>query len=177
MLRNQFRTLPIPSEDYAGKTVIVTGANSGLGLEAARHFVRLGAARVILGCRSVEKGDAARLDIETSTGRRGIVQVWAVDLTSFGSVKEFCRRAEALERLDVLVLNAGVAVSDFVAADGGYETQIAVNVISTYLMATMLLPKLRETATRFKIKPHVVVVSSDGHIFVRLPLTPSPSGY
>jgi retinol dehydrogenase-12 len=147
--------------------VIVTGANSGLGLEASRHFVRLGAAKVILGCRSLEKGEVARRDIELSSGRKGVVEVWLVDLTSSDSVKEFCRRAEGLQRLDVLVLNAGVAVPEFVATEGGYESQIAVNVISTFLMALMVLPKLRETAGIFSVQPHVVCVSSDGHHFVR----------
>lgn len=115
----------------------------------------------------MEKGEAAKQDIESSTARKGVAEVWPVDLTSFDSVKEFCRRARELERLDVLVLNAGVAIPEFVAADEGYETQIAVNVISTFLMALELLPKMRETAARFNIVPHVVCVSSDGHQFVR----------
>lgn len=155
----------------------MTGANSGLGLEASRHFVRLGAAKVILACRSEDKGEAARKDIERSTGRHGAVEVWPLDLTSFNSVKGFCRRAQGLERLDVLILNAGVAVPEFAAADGGYETQIAVNVISTFLMALMVLPKLRETAGRFGVQPHVVCVSSDGHHFVRprLPIRRDPN--
>ncbi|OIW29654.1 short-chain dehydrogenase/reductase-like protein [Coniochaeta ligniaria NRRL 30616] len=175
LLKSQFRSLPEPADDFSGKTVIVTGANSGLGLEAAWHFVRLGAAKVILACRSLEKGEVARQDIESSTGRKGVVEVWTVDLTSFDSVKEFCRRAHRLERLDVVVLNAGVAVPEFVAADGGYESQIAVNVISTFLMALMLLPRLRETAVRFNVVPHVVLVSSDGHHFARFPERNQPN--
>ena len=151
--------------------MIVTGANSGLGLEASRHFVRLGAAKVILACRSVERGEAARRDIEATTNREGVVEVWEVDLVFFDSVKRFCRRAGGLERLDVLVLNAGVAVPEFAAADGGYETQIAVNVVSTFLVALMVLPKLRETAGMYAVQPRLVFVSSDGHHFVSLLLT------
>src|SRR6185437_7107197 len=97
-----------PTKDCTGQTIIVTGANVGLGLEAARHFVRLGAARVILAVRSVEKGEQAKADIETSTScGKDVVQVWPVDLGSFESVKQFCRRADAeLDRLDALVENA-----------------------------------------------------------------------
>lgn len=121
---------------------------------------------MILGCRSLEKGEAARQDIEASTGIKGVAEVWSVDLASFDSVKEFCRRAQELERVDVVVLNAGVAVPEFVAADGGFETQIAVNVISTFLIPLMLLPKMRDTAGRYNVLPHIVCVSSDGHHFV-----------
>jgi len=133
--------------------------------------VRLGAAKVILGCRSVERGEAAKRDIEATTNREGVAEVWEADLTSFDSVKAFCYRVEGLERLDALVLNAGVAVPKFAAADGGFETQIAVNVISTFLMALMVLPKLRETAGRYAVQPRLVFISSDGHHFVCLPLT------
>jgi retinol dehydrogenase-12 len=156
----------------------VTGGNGGLGREAIRHFVGLGAAKVVLACRSVEKGEAARAEIEaaggplTGAGVEGVVEVWNVDLASFESVRQFCRRAEAeLERIDVLVANAGLLMNRFVEADDGWESQIAVNVISTFLMALMLLPKMRETAARCNVVPRIVVVTSNGHFFVRL-LTP-----
>lgn len=66
-IRNQLKTLPEPKSDFTGKTVIVTGGNSGLGREAARYFARLGAAKVILACRDTAKGEVARADIEVST--------------------------------------------------------------------------------------------------------------
>ncbi|KAJ9130211.1 Short-chain dehydrogenase/reductase-like protein [Coniochaeta hoffmannii] len=175
LIKSQFRSLPEPSHDFTGQIVIVTGANSGLGLEASRHFVRLGAAKVILGCRSVERGEAAKRDIEATTNREGVAEVWEADLTSFDSVKAFCYRVEGLERLDALVLNAGVAVPEFAAADGGFETQIAVNVISTFLMALMVLPKLRETAGRYAVQPRLVFISSDGHHFARFAERNQPS--
>jgi retinol dehydrogenase-12 len=147
----------------------VTGANVGLGLEAARHFVRLGAGKVILGCRSSEKGEAAKLDIEATTGIADVVEVWPIDLGSFESVKEFCHRAEKLERLDVVVLNAAVAVGQFIEQEG-YESTITVNVLSTYLSALMLLPKLEQTAGSFNVTPRLTVVASDAHVFVRTQL-------
>ncbi|KAG8166554.1 hypothetical protein KVR01_002243 [Diaporthe batatas] len=161
---NQFRRLPKPEKSFTGQTIIVTGANVGLGLEAARHFARLDAARVILACRDTEKGERARADIERSTGRGDVVEVWAVDLCSFESVKQFCHRADQLQRLDVVVENASVA---FVGPLGklaeGFESTITVNVLATFLMALLLLPTLRRTATKFNVQPNLVIVSSDAH--------------
>ena len=133
-LRSQFTTLPYPSHDFTGKTVIVTGANVGLGLEAARHFVRLGAIKVILGCRSIEKGELAKKNIEESTKREGIVEVWQVDLSSYESVRQFCARAQKLERLDAVVENAGIATPNYEQVEG-MESTITVNILSTFLMA------------------------------------------
>jgi len=117
-LRSQFTTLPYPTHDFSSQTIIITGANVGLGLEAARHFVRLNAARVILACRSLEKGEAARLDIETTTGRKGVLEVWQVDLTSYDSVKEFCKKVRSLDRLDAVIENAGLATPTFELVEG-----------------------------------------------------------
>jgi len=161
-LVSQFTPLPYPDADFSGKTIIVTGANVGLGLEAARHFVRLNAARVILGCRDTEKGEAARTDIETTTGRKNVAEVWQVDLTSFESVKEFCHRAQELDRLDVVIENAGLAISWYEEYEG-HESTITVNVISTFLMALLLIPRLRESAIRLNITPHLTIVASDAH--------------
>lgn len=153
----------------------MTGANVGLGREAARHFCRLGADRVILACRDLDKGRAAGADIESSTSRRGVVDAWQLDLGSFESVRHFCRRAETeLDRLDVVVENAGVAIGTYVECDGGFESTIAVNVVSTFLMALLLLPALRRTAARFNVEPRLVVVSSDAHLFVGLPSILNP---
>lgn len=111
----------------------------------------------------------ARADIEASTSRKNVVDVWQVDLASFQSVIDFCRRAEAeLDRLDVVVENAGVAIGTFVEADGGFESTIAINVVSTFLMALLLLPLMRRTAAKFNVEPRLVIVSSDAHMFVRI---------
>ncbi|KAB5563222.1 short-chain dehydrogenase/reductase-like protein [Coniochaeta sp. 2T2.1] len=183
LLHQQFLPLPLPSSpsSFAGQTVLVTGANSGLGLEASRHFVRLGAARVILACRSLEAGEAAGRDIvrsaaaTTTPAPKGVVvvEVWEVDLAVFDSVRRFCRRVDGeLERLDVVVLNAGVAVPGFEAVDGGFERQVGVNVVGTFLMALGVLGKLREGKGE---EGRMVFVASDGHHFARFPERHQPS--
>jgi NAD(P)-dependent dehydrogenase (short-subunit alcohol dehydrogenase family) len=152
----------------------VTGSNGGLGLEAARHFARLGASRLILACRSTERGEAAKADIErslaaTSTSASTIVEVWPLDLCSFESVRAFCRRAEAeLERLDVLLANAAILTLNCRMAEG-YEMQVTTNVISTFLLVLMLLPVMRRTAARYNVEPAVTVVASEAHLFVSYP--------
>jgi len=161
-IKSQYTTLPYPQANLDGQTVIVTGANVGLGLEAARHFVRLNAGKVILGCRDLEKGEAAKTKIEQTTNRKGVVEVWQVDLSTYESVKKFCTRAQTLTRLDIVVENAGIAVPYYQEFEG-HESTITVNVISTFLMALLLLPTLRESAAKTKVTPHLTIVASDAH--------------
>jgi NAD(P)-dependent dehydrogenase (short-subunit alcohol dehydrogenase family) len=82
--------VPVPTTSFQGKTVIVTGSNVGLGLESCRWFVRLGAAKVILACRSVEKGKAAAKNIRESTGCSSeTLDIWQLDMVSHGLLKSF----------------------------------------------------------------------------------------
>lgn len=162
-LRSQFTTLPYPNHSFRNQTVIITGANTGLGLEAARHFVRLGAAKVILACRSLDKGFNAKKDIEHSfVVDPSVIEVWEVDVGNWESVRAFCKRVEGLERVDCLVENAGVATPRFEIVEGCEKT-VAVNVIGTFLMALLVLPKLRETVGRFNVVPRLTIVASDAH--------------
>lgn len=158
-----FVTPPYPTQSFKDQVIIVTGANVGLGLEAARHFVRLDAAKVIIACRSIEKGEAAKKDIEETTKRVGVVDVWQLDLSSYGSVKAFGKRIESLPRLDVLLENAGVNVQSWRLTEG-HEESITVNVISTFLLALLALPKLKATAKKFTVHPHLTIVSSEVHV-------------
>lgn len=161
-----FESLPYPTKDCSGQTIIVTGSNVGLGLEAARHFARLNAEKVILGVRNLEKGEAAKKSIEESTNRKNAVEVWALDLSSYESTKEFARRLGGLKRLDALVENAGIATTTYKLSEDN-ESTITTNVVSTFLLALMALPKLQETATRFNITPHLVIVSSEVHALTK----------
>ncbi|KAL9613437.1 MAG: hypothetical protein Q9167_002035 [Letrouitia subvulpina] len=166
--KEQFTSLPYPNKSAQGQTIIVTGANVGLGLEAARHFTRLGAAKVILGVRTLEKGEAAKASIEETTGRKNVVEVWPVDLCSYESVKEFSRRVHSLDRLDVLLENAGISRQRWIIEEDN-ESTITTNVVSTFLMALLVMPKLKETAARFNVTPHLTIVSSDVHFVTNFP--------
>ena len=157
-----FVYLPYPKHSYSGRTIIVTGSNTGLGLEAARHFTRLGAAKVILAVRTLSKGEAAKESIEQSTSRKAVVEVWQLDLGSYESVKEFAKKAERLDRLDALVANAGIARSYWSTLEDN-ESTITTNVISTFLLSLLLLPKLRESGQKFNFTPHLAVTCSEVH--------------
>ena len=89
---------------YLLLTKTVTGASSGLGLEACRSLINLGAAQVILTCRNLEKGVAAAKNIQASTGSGDdVLKVWFLNLSDYESVKAFARKVEGeLERVDIV---------------------------------------------------------------------------
>ena len=124
-IREQFKSLPYPQTKHTGQTIIVTGANTGLGKEAARHFTRLNAEKVIIACRSKEKGEDAKRSIEETTGRKGVIEVWSLNLSSYDSVKDFAKQVESLPRLDIFLGNAGIA-RDFWEVTLDNESQITV---------------------------------------------------
>lgn len=163
-----FVSLPKPSGSYNGKTVLVTGSNTGLGKEAARHFVQLGASSVILAVRSIEKGEAAKSDIETTTKcAKDVIKIWNLDMSSYESVIQFSSRVEKeVARLNIAVLNAGVVKGNFEIFEQD-EATITVNVVSTILLTLLLLPKLQETATRYNTRPTLTLVDSEVHYWAK----------
>ncbi|KAF3402034.1 Short chain dehydrogenase yanD [Penicillium rolfsii] len=164
-----FVTLPVPTHDFTDQFIVVTGANSGLGLEAARYFLKLNAARVILAVRSMDKGEAARNNLETSSTREpGVLEVYHLDMESAASVKAFVTKIARLPRVDVLLLNAGKVTQEFYLVEGD-ESTIAVNVVNTFLLILLMLPKLRQNALALLAVPRIVVVASDRHVMTNLP--------
>jgi NAD(P)-dependent dehydrogenase (short-subunit alcohol dehydrogenase family) len=161
-----FKTLHLPPPNsFASQTVIITGANTGLGLETARHITSLGASKVILGVRTLSKGLSAKADIEKTTGRTGFIEVWELDLSRFSSVKAFAICAQSLPRLDTAIMNAGLASGQWVTSPEGWEMQLQVNVLSTSLLSLLLLPLLIRTRKTFpESKPHLVILGSDIHM-------------
>lgn len=152
-----------PTQSCEGMTIIVTGSNVGLGKEAARHFARLGAAKVILAVRNLEAGELAKKDIEeTSKCDSKTIEVWKLDLASYETVKAFADRVSKLDRIDAVVENAGIAV-DTISMAEGHERTITINVISTFLLALLLLPKLKAVAKQHSIQPRLTIVSSEVH--------------
>ncbi|KAK0621948.1 hypothetical protein B0T17DRAFT_494175 [Bombardia bombarda] len=161
-------TPPYPTKQFTNQTCIVTGSNVGMGLEAARHLVRLGAAKVILAVRSITKGEEAARSIVASEKREGVVEVWELDLASYQSVEAFAQRAQGLPRLDVVVANAGILVYNFAMAEDN-ESTITVNVVSHMLLALLLLPKLRETAVTVRKHSVFTFTGSFTHWMTKFP--------
>ncbi|MBU3751348.1 MAG: SDR family NAD(P)-dependent oxidoreductase [Mycobacterium sp.] len=136
---------------FAGRTAIVTGANSGLGLATARELARAGA-RVILACRNVEKANVAAADLT------GDVQVRRLDLQNLDSVRDF---ADSVGLVDVLINNAGIMAVPYGITADGFESQIGTNHLGHFALTNLLLPKLVD---------RVVTVSSLMHWSGRISL-------
>ncbi|KAI8610171.1 NAD(P)-binding protein [Chytriomyces sp. MP71] len=175
-----FVRLPEPTHDFTGQTVIVVGANVGLGLEATRHLARLNAAKVIMAVRSIERGEAAKRDVAASLSQaKGSsstdLQVWQLDLSDPASVLAFARRVnDELPLLDTLLLNASIVPGKFETRKDGTELTIATNVIGTFLLAILLLPRLRATAKKRGVPSHCTIVASEVHHFTQLPARNQP---
>ncbi|KAF8350270.1 hypothetical protein F5887DRAFT_422881 [Amanita rubescens] len=164
LLRSQWSPIqPVVTANLAGKTVVITGSNTGLGFEAAKHFAKMNPGRLILACRSQEKGEVALGKLRTETGYdQG--EVWLVDQADFSSVKSFADKFEEEGgRLDYLILNAGVASPGHFLTNDGWELRLQVNSLSTSLLALLLLPRMIETARTHSVVPRLVVVSSGAH--------------
>jgi len=152
-----------------GKTIIVTGANTGLGLEACKHLARMNAACLVLACRSVQKGEEAKQTIykETECQKRTTVLVWELDLSRQSSVQAFIDRVKSkdeLGRVDGFVANAGVEFDSFTESEGMEQT-VKVNVLSTIALCLGVLPRLYETSRSFNIQTHLTLVGSLIHYF------------
>lgn len=119
---------------FAGRTVIVTGANSGLGLITARELARVGA-HVVLAVRNTAKGDDA------AAGLSGSVEVRSLDLQDLASVQEF---ANGVTGADVLVNNAGIMAVPYAVTKDGFESQIGTNHLGHFALTNLLLPKIAD---------------------------------
>ncbi|KAJ7483216.1 hypothetical protein FB451DRAFT_1084385 [Mycena latifolia] len=168
-VRGQFkRAEPVVTTDLTGRTVLVLGANTGIGFEATKHFATMNPGRLILACRSESKGQAAVEKLRAATGY-GMAEVWLIDLADFASVRRFADRFEKDGgRLDILVENAAVGLPSCEITKDGWETSLQVNDLSISLLALLLLPLMIKTATDYATLPRIVVVSSGAHYWVTL---------
>lgn len=172
-----FVNIPVPNISFANQTVIITGSNTGLGKTAAEQVAGLNPSKLILAVRNLTAGAEAKKWIESRHPNlpRDVVEVWELDLASFASVKAFAERVQKnLPRLDAISLNAGISVDTYSAAEG-YERTITVNVLSTFLLALLVLPKLKETHERFNVNPRLSITASEVHNWVSFPERNTPS--
>lgn len=129
--------------DQSGKTIMVTGANTGLGLEVSTVLAAKGA-RVLLACRDGGKADAAIAQIRQATPSADLAFV-PLDQGDPESIRVAVERISAEPRLDVLVNNAGVMMPPLSLTKFGVEQQFGVNHLGTFALTSLLLPKLAET--------------------------------
>ncbi|TDC71421.1 oxidoreductase [Streptomyces hainanensis] len=146
--------------DQSGRLALVTGANSGIGYATARELARRGA-RVILACRSEDRGREAceRLRAEVPVAD---VEFRPLDLADLSSVRAFARDLE-VERIDLLVNNAGVMALPYRETVDGFETQMGVNHLGHFALTGLLLPTILATP-----RARVVSLSSIGHFGSRV---------
>jgi NAD(P)-dependent dehydrogenase (short-subunit alcohol dehydrogenase family) len=145
--------------DLTGKVVIVTGANSGIGFEAAKAFARKGA-RAILACRNMEKAQAALTQIQAEIPDAS-AEIMHLDLANLKSVHQFADVFKAkYDRLDVLLNNAGIMMVPYGTTEDGFERQFGTNHLGHFALTGLLIDLLLKTPDA-----RVVNVSSTGHRF------------
>ncbi|MCV7443692.1 SDR family NAD(P)-dependent oxidoreductase [Mycobacterium paraense] len=130
---------------FAGRTVIITGANSGLGAVTARELAGRGA-KIVMAVRNTGKGEAAAGQIT------GDVEVRRLDLQDLSSVREFADGVDF--DVDVLINNAGIMAAPYALTVDGFESQIGTNHLGHFALTNLLLPRLTD---------RVVTVSSMAH--------------
>jgi hypothetical protein len=122
-----FTPKPLSSSiDLTGQTALITGGNVGLGLEAAKQLVDRRLSRLILGVRTISKGEAARDEIRRQSPDCQ-VDVWPLDMESFESMRAFGQRIKSLDRLDIVILSAGIKLLEYTRAPTGHEAHVQVS--------------------------------------------------
>ncbi|XP_047466428.1 retinol dehydrogenase 12 isoform X1 [Mugil cephalus] len=142
-----------------GKTVLITGANTGIGKETALDLAMRGA-RVIMACRDVEKAEEAAASIR-ATYPKAQVEVRELDLADTCSIRAFAQKfLREVQHLHVLINNAGVMMCPYTKTIDGFEMHIGVNHLGHFLLTYLLIGILKRSAPA-----RIVVVSSLGHNF------------
>ena len=132
--------------DMQGKTVVVTGGNSGIGFETAAALAGMGA-RLIVTARNADKGRAAVAAIAERAGGAGQVQLVVFDLADLSSVRRGAGEIlEEAPRLDVLVNNAGLVLSERAETVDGFEATFGTNHLGPFLLTNLLLERVRASA-------------------------------
>jgi NAD(P)-dependent dehydrogenase (short-subunit alcohol dehydrogenase family) len=148
--------------DQSGRIAVVTGANSGLGLETTHELARAGA-HVVLACRDTDKGTAALRGIQADVPNAS-VEVAALDLASLASVRAFAERVRAdHDRLDLLINNAGVMAPPRRQTADGFELQFGTNHLGHFALTALLVGAMEK-----RDDARVVTVSSGAHRMGRI---------
>jgi NAD(P)-dependent dehydrogenase (short-subunit alcohol dehydrogenase family) len=141
------------------RTVVITGANSGIGLETAVVLAQLGD-RVVIACRSAERADAAVAVIRTRSGSDAVESV-ELDLADFGSIQTCATElATRTPEIDVLINNAGLMLSERETTAQGFEATFGVNHLGPFLLTQLLRPQITAAS-----EPRVINLSSLAHMW------------
>lgn len=133
----------VDTPDQSGKTIFITGANTGLGYAAATVLAGKGA-RILLGCRSRDKARQAREKILAEHPAADVAVV-ELDLGNLASVRKAAKEVAREPRLDVLINNAGIMIPPYELTRDGFESQFGVNHLGPFALTGLLLDKLRAT--------------------------------
>ena len=140
-----YKPQPVTSPSLSGQTAIVTGSNTGIGLEIARQLLDLNITTLILAVRSPSKGAAAVTSL--AAGRSlppSTIQVWPLDLDSYPSITAFAERTKSLPRIDIVINNAGIInATQLFSPSTGHDQMIQVNYLSQALLTLLLLPIIK----------------------------------
>ena len=154
--------------DCSDKTILITGANSGIGFAATRAFAGRGAT-VIMACRSIERGEQAANEISDSIGNTGsTLTIRQCDLASLESVESFATGIKQnYESIDILCNNAGVMAIPRQETEDGFEQQFGVNHLGHFALTGQVLNLLIENEGESRIVTH----SSGAHEFGEMKFT------
>ncbi|AEO70941.1 f3d6515c-665a-4909-ba2f-dfb0f1fbd9cb [Thermothielavioides terrestris] len=165
----RYKPFAVKDVDLSGKTAIVTGSNTGVGLEISRQLLGLGLSRLILAVRDQERGKAAAAKLAPADP--SVIEVWHLDLRDYDSVVAFADRAKSLGRLDIAVLNAGICpVKRIFNAKTGHDETIQVNYLSTALLAILLLPIAKASSASQPAPTRITFTSSEFSAVARFKL-------
>ena len=166
----QPKVTPLPTGiNLQGKTIVITGASAGMGLESARQLLALNASTVILAVRNTTKGEACKQSLLSDPAvkkhnRNPTVKVMKLDMEDYKSIQSFAKAVRAeVPVVDYLLLNAGIGMLKHEIAPSGHERIMQVNYLSNVLIILELLPHLEASATKTGSPAHITWVGSRTH--------------
>lgn len=140
-----------------GKTVLITGANTGIGKETARDLAKRGA-HIIIACRDIEKGDAAMKEIIEQSGNSNIT-LKKLNLADTKSIREFAEQInKEQQQINILINNAGVMMCPYLKTEDGFELQFGVNHLGHFLLTYLLIDLIKRSGPA-----RIINVSSSAH--------------